>query len=105
VQLNDLFQLVISVYVQFVFPAKQVQGSDHAHQAEIVVAVQVGYEDMTDLLQADMLPSQLHLCSFCTIEEQELSMHIDKLGTGISMGQRYGSTTAQYGYGESHPAR
>ena len=67
-QLNDLLQLVISINMQFVLTAKQVQGSDHAHQTKIMVAMKVGYKNMVDLLYPDMLPSQLHLCPFRTIE-------------------------------------
>jgi hypothetical protein len=70
-----------------------------------MVTMKVGDKNMVDLLNADMLPSQLHLCSFRTIEKKKLAMHIDQLGTGIAMGQGYGCTTAKYGYGESHTAR
>lgn len=87
------------------FPAQQVHGSDQAHQSEIVVAMEMGNKNMIDLLQADLLPSQLYLGSFSTIEKEQLPVYRHQLRTRITMCEGYGSPAAKYAYSKSHTAR
>ena len=91
--------------MQFTFPAKEVEACDQSHKAKIMVAVQMGDEDVFDLLQTEMIPSQLDLCAFSTIKQEKLFMHIHQLGAGIAMREGDGSSAAQNAYRESHIAR
>jgi hypothetical protein len=63
-------------------PQKSESG-DHANEAETVVAMQMGDEDVTELREAHTTAAQLHLSALGTVEHQHLVAHLHHLGRSM----------------------
>lgn len=66
---NDLIEAGRSKYGQGVLPPLQVHGKQQAHQAQVVVAMQMADEDMGDFMKAGMVAHELQLRTFPAINQ------------------------------------
>jgi hypothetical protein len=53
---------------------------DKAHQAEVMITVQMAYEDIVDPVKIGLKPHELHLGPFATIDKKMSVLNFDQLG-------------------------
>ena len=99
-EIDDGFQFRWAVDVQWRLPAHQVHGTDQAQQTEVMIAVQVADEDVTDPLEVEAHGAQPFLRAFTTIDQVVVVVDVHQLRCGktASCGKR--RTRAQRGDGE-----
>jgi len=69
----------MTVQVQIVDSSLKVHREDQAHQAKIVIAVQVTDENMIEPVKIYSLTHQLHLCGFTAIHKKRPALHFNEL--------------------------
>src|ERR1700753_3430629 len=65
--------------------AEQPHAGEQTDQPEVVIAMQMGDEDMIDLAAADLVFGHLHLGSFPAIDKKDLILHRDDLRGGVTI--------------------
>ena len=55
------------------------EGGNHPDQPETVITMQMGYKHMTQFRETYLATSQLHLRTFCTVEHEHLTTHLNHL--------------------------
>lgn len=88
--------------MQLISPSIQVHRVDQSYQAKIVVAMQMGNEDMVDLLQAETWFTQLHLCPFPAIQQKHTVSQYNEMGGRVAVRCRDCSPGTKDGDGEVH---
>jgi len=83
--------------MQVLVTAEQSHADDQADQAEIMVAVQVGDENMIDPAAADFVLIHLGLCSFPAVYKEKMIIQSNHLGCGEPVEGRYGRVVSKYG--------
>jgi hypothetical protein len=61
----------------------EVHGKDEPHQAEIMIAVQVTYENMVDTVKIDLQAHELHLRSFTAVNKKMPVLYFHQLRCGM----------------------
>jgi len=74
--------------VHLLCPAKEAHAGEEADESEVVVAVEMGDEDMVDLAATDLVFGHLHLGAFAAVEEEKLFFHRDHLGGRMTIKSR-----------------
>lgn len=76
---DNFIQPSMAVEVQVSFAVVEVHGKEQAHQAQVVVAMQVGDEDVTDAVPVGFKFHELHLGAFTTINQHNVILDFDQL--------------------------
>ena len=59
-------------------------GEDQPHQAEIMIAVKVADEDVTDPVKVGLKAHELHLCTFSAVDHKMSVLDLDELSGWIT---------------------
>ena len=86
-----LIQATVTIYVQVVGPALQVQRKYEAHQSEVMIAVQMANEDVIDSMKVCLHTHELHLSSFAAINKERSILNLDELSSWMSSVSRHSS--------------
>ena len=86
--IDDFFQVGRPVNVQIIRPPLQVHGRDQSHQAEIMIAVQVGDKNMIDPVKFNLVPVHLNERTFSAIYQKKPLVDIDHLSGWMSLVDR-----------------
>jgi len=86
--------------VKILVSAQQTHGGDQPDEAEIVVPVKVGNENMIDPASANLVFIHLGLGSFTTVHEEKMIIQGDNLGSRVPVESRNGRIVSKYGYRE-----
>jgi len=65
--------------VQTFLPAEQVHGRKQSNEPEEMIAMQMAYKYMINADKPDMIPTELNLCAFATINKEEFFVVVDQL--------------------------
>lgn len=68
--------------------SQQAHRGEQTDEAEVMVAVEMGDEDMVDLAASDLVAGHLHLGAFAAIHEEYLVFHGDNLCRGMTIESR-----------------
>lgn len=102
---KNFIQSLGAIDVQVVFAVVQVHGKQQAGQAQVVVAMQVRYEDVVDAHQRQPEACQLHLSAFTAVYQHIFVVQGYELCGRKASVSRNGTTASQYGYGKIQPAK
>lgn len=69
----------MAVQVQIVDSSLKVHREDQAHQAKVMISVQVTDENMIEPMKVYSLAHQLHLCGLTTIHKERSALHFNEL--------------------------
>jgi hypothetical protein len=96
-QIENIDQFGWSVEMQVLNSAQQAHTGDQPDQAEIMIAVQVGNENMVDPAASDFVLIHLSLCSFSTVNKEKMIIQGNHLGGGVPVKGRNGRVVSKYG--------
>lgn len=74
----------MAVEVQISCSVIQVHGKEQAHEAEVMIAMQVRNKNMMDAMNGAVVLHQLHLCAFSAIHQEKFVLDFDQLRRGKS---------------------
>src|SRR5690606_36417904 len=80
---NYLVESGMTVTVQIVHASLQVHREDQAHQAQVMIAVQVTDKNMIDAVEVYLKAHQLQLSSFAAIDHKEFVLDLNELSRGM----------------------
>jgi hypothetical protein len=89
-QMNDFLQFGRTENMQIVFPAGQVIGIQQPGYPKVVVAMQVGNENMVNLRPFDLVTLQLVLGGFTTVYQKLMTFTGYHLGSLVPIVHRQG---------------
>lgn len=67
----------MAVNVQVICPSVEMHREDQSHQPEVVVAMQVTDENVTDPMNVRLVPHQLHLSPFATVDKERSVLYFN----------------------------
>lgn len=82
---------MLAVDVQVFFAVVQVHGEEQAHQAQVMIAMQVRDKYMINAMDVSVKAGKLQLCAFTTINQKMFVLYLYQLGRGIPSVSRYGT--------------
>ena len=82
VALQNISQLSRSIYGELGSTPQESEGAQHTDESETMVAMQMSYEDSTNLREAQTRTAQLYLCAFATVEKEQLATNLYHLCRG-----------------------
>ena len=84
-QLYYILQYGRRVDIHLLRPAQETHAGEHTYETEIMIPVEMGYEDVIDLTATDLVFGHLHLRPFPTVHQEDLVLHRDHLGSGMTV--------------------
>ena len=75
----NFIQTTVAIEVQIADSSLKVHGKNQTHQTEVMIAVQVAYEDMVYTMEINLQAHELHLCALATIYHEMTALHFHKL--------------------------
>lgn len=88
---HNFVQAMLTVNVQIFFAVVQVHGEEQAHQAQVMIAMQVRDKYMINAMDVSVKAGKLQLCAFTTINQKMFVLYLYQLGRGIPSVSRYGT--------------
>lgn len=77
--LEDALEVLRTINMEVLGTPEKSEGGEHADEPEGVVAMQMSEENGLEMGEADVGTTQRHLCTFCTVEHEELFADVDDL--------------------------
>jgi hypothetical protein len=81
---NDFVESTVTINVQVIRSPLQVKREDKAHQAEVMISMQVADKNMIDAMKVGLHPHQLHLRSFSTVNKERSILNLYVLSSRMS---------------------
>src|ERR1700761_4728503 len=91
---DDLFQRGRGMEMKILRTSQQTHAGQQPDQPEVMIAVKVGNEDIIDLTTADLVFGHLHLGALATVDQEDLVLHSDHLGSRMTIKSREGGIVA-----------
>ena len=84
-QLYNVLQNGRRVNIHLLRPAQKAHAGEHAYETEIVIPMEMRNKDVIDLAATDLVLGHLHLRPFPTVYQEDLILHRDHLGSGMTV--------------------
>ena len=85
---DDLFQWGRGMDMKILRASQQAHAGQQANQPEVMIAVQMGNEDIIDLTATDLVFGHLHLGALAAVDKKNLILHRDHLGRRMTIKSR-----------------
>jgi hypothetical protein len=95
--LNDIVEAAMRINVQVCFAMIEVHGEHKAHETQVVIAMQVAYENVTDPVKTGIGLSKLQLRTFATVDQEMTVLNIQMLCRRKASVCGYRSAGSEYG--------
>jgi hypothetical protein len=74
---NDFIQAAVTVKVKVIRSPQEMHGEDQTHQTEIMVAVEMGNENVVNAMKVGLETHQLHLRTLAAIDKEETILYLN----------------------------
>lgn len=77
--LEDALEVLGTINMEVLGAPEKSESGEHADEPKGMVAMQMSEENGLEMGEADVGTTQRHLCTFCTVEHEELFADVDNL--------------------------